>query len=255
MFKDYGHLSQKDPKLVQQRPFSYIFYDKSLIYVTTYKISFWKKIWTFTYIIAWGTNTLPLSYRMAYISICELFYSCRRFSVTVSIHVIVFLTIVGLREWGAGQIAQLPYLEGQGITISLITPQIPSGRGDPTSSYASVGVTLEVLEVRKLSRPVIYTFVKVEIPSWRSDNISVYKSSSSSIDTYHGICQQLQYYDPVERCHSYDVVKHRVKNGSPLVDEFYSLHGTKIRKFNSVKFALQQEAILDSSFAFSPSPG
>jgi hypothetical protein len=42
---------------------------------------------------------------------------------------------------------------------------ILSGKGDPTSSYATAGIALGILEIRKPNHPVQCTFVKVEIPS------------------------------------------------------------------------------------------
>jgi len=37
--------------------------------------------------------------------------------------------------------------------------------GGPTSSYATAGITLGILEVRKPSHPVQSTFIEVKIPS------------------------------------------------------------------------------------------
>jgi hypothetical protein len=51
------------------------------------------------------------------------------------------------------------------LSLSGLSPQDPSGKVDPTSSYATAGMALKDLDARKPPHPVIYTFVKVEIPS------------------------------------------------------------------------------------------
>jgi hypothetical protein len=79
-----------------------------------------------------------------------------------------FLANKGFMWVGHWPTAQPPSLEGQGISLSLAFPQNPTGKGDPTSSDAIIGMAPEVLVARSPPNLEIYTFIKVEIPLWRT---------------------------------------------------------------------------------------
>jgi len=58
--------------------------------------------------------------------------------------------------------ASTPNLEDQGISLRLTLTLILSGKGDPTSSYATAGTALGIVEVCKPIHPV-----KIPSSVWR----------------------------------------------------------------------------------------
>ena len=67
--------------------------------------------------------------------------------------------------WSAGPTPQSPTWRTRVYLFVWPLTLILSGKGDPTSSYATVGIALGILEVHKPSHLVQSTFVKVEILS------------------------------------------------------------------------------------------
>jgi len=70
--------------------------------------------------------------------------------------------------WSAGPMPQPPTWRTRVSLFVWPLTLILSSKGDPTSSYATTGIALGILEVHKPHHLVQSTFVKVEIPSKQS---------------------------------------------------------------------------------------